>query len=676
MSDIMQNPQQPNPPPAQTQIAYSCKSYSTAGHIEHQLPAPNTTDTVMASNASNVPLKLGTPSNLYEVLGVNPGPALTQRQIHKAYLKRAAEVHPDKQPPALNAEAAVAFDRVSLAYKTLSDAELRSAYDSLGGASSAALAPTAGAIDTGDRWFAAMAAGFRCHEVLPLMRLLPAIEARFGLGLGSLTAVNGRSWPGLDHDCDGGAGCELVQLTPEVIPGLMHRALLCRAHAVVHQCGPRCSSSTKDFAACPIWASTLGRRHREAVSAAWSVQTSLPTDPIHPKRPYWHNAAAGMSIWLPELPTAKSLAPPTGPPTGPNSPPTGPVTQHVCTAAKCSRSGFIQLDGCIWACRASSTVHVCTPTQCSWTDAREIREGGPARMVCWATKRPVDVSISADWGHASKDRPTGHAADTTAGEQRLLTFADGHGHAVTTLIERPTGTDVGEAVGEPSWRQLARHDFSAVYGAQRDKAIQFDARVRDTERDATTLLEEVLEGGDGAICCRNLRPQPSDSMPSTKRRRGLVAVAAPARPSKTSRLDRIKIQLVSTAQRVRRDEFVVSDVPGEGIEIDADDLYSSAELTYNTFHRPGPPSSWGHGDHDVDDQMDRMDTISHEALREELTSAMPRFLRAADPRAPIEYHCSAIEWARGAIGAPHPDDPGHGQLRVYNGRTIIVMQPA
>ena len=204
------------------------------------------------ASTRNAPLKFGDliiPTNLYEVLGLNPGPELTQRQIHKAYLKRAADVHPDKHPASIAASAAAAFDRVSLAYHTLSDAALRSAYDSQGGASSAAAPPTAGAIDTGDRWFAAMAEGIRCSEIMPLMRLLPDIEARLGFGPGSLTAVNGLSWPGIDHGCDGGDGCELVHLAPDLVPTVKGRVLLCQAHKVVHQCGPRCSPTTKDDAA-------------------------------------------------------------------------------------------------------------------------------------------------------------------------------------------------------------------------------------------------------------------------------------------------------------------------------------------------------------------------------------------------------------------------------------------
>ena len=52
----------------------------------------------------------------------------------QAYLKRAAELHPDKHPVARREEAATAFAKLVHAYRTLADPVKREAYEEGGGA--------------------------------------------------------------------------------------------------------------------------------------------------------------------------------------------------------------------------------------------------------------------------------------------------------------------------------------------------------------------------------------------------------------------------------------------------------------------------------------------------------------------------------------------------------------
>ena len=118
---------------------------------------------------------------------------------------------------------------------------------------------------------------------------------------------------------------------------------------------------TRPDRVCPIWAYWNINRYRHEVSGAWTVQLSGEDDPV-PRRPYWYNRRGGISAWKAGGPDGQ--APAAADET--DAPPRGPVTPHVCTQARCRRSGFLQLDPGIWVCRASSTGHVCTASQCKW----------------------------------------------------------------------------------------------------------------------------------------------------------------------------------------------------------------------------------------------------------------------------------------------------------------------
>ncbi len=64
----------------------------------------------------------------YDVLGINKN--ATDKEIKKAYRKKAIEFHPDKNPD--NEESEAKFKEVAEAYEVLSDANKKARYDSIG----------------------------------------------------------------------------------------------------------------------------------------------------------------------------------------------------------------------------------------------------------------------------------------------------------------------------------------------------------------------------------------------------------------------------------------------------------------------------------------------------------------------------------------------------------------
>ena len=67
-------------------------------------------------------------SNLYDVLGVTQ--STTDKELKRAYRKRARELHPDKQPKERKAEFEAKFIELANAYEVLSNPDTRREYDS------------------------------------------------------------------------------------------------------------------------------------------------------------------------------------------------------------------------------------------------------------------------------------------------------------------------------------------------------------------------------------------------------------------------------------------------------------------------------------------------------------------------------------------------------------------
>jgi DnaJ-class molecular chaperone len=79
------------------------------------------------SNASSSSRRAGgTAETYYDILGVSETASL--EQLRDAYMRRALEEHPDRNPTRV-ADATARFQAVADAYFTLSDTQRRAAYD-------------------------------------------------------------------------------------------------------------------------------------------------------------------------------------------------------------------------------------------------------------------------------------------------------------------------------------------------------------------------------------------------------------------------------------------------------------------------------------------------------------------------------------------------------------------
>lgn len=88
---------------------------------------PNAHEVREGLQRAEADLKRSKQKDYYKILGV-PKDA-NDRQIKKAFRKKALVMHPDKVPDAEKEDAAKAFQEVGEAYEILSDAELRAKYD-------------------------------------------------------------------------------------------------------------------------------------------------------------------------------------------------------------------------------------------------------------------------------------------------------------------------------------------------------------------------------------------------------------------------------------------------------------------------------------------------------------------------------------------------------------------
>eukprot|EP00041_Stephanoeca_diplocostata_P002782 m.29624 g.29624 ORF g.29624 m.29624 type:complete len:937 (-) comp13760_c0_seq1:95-2905(-) len=431
------------------------------------------------------------PIDFYALLEVNPN--APQSELRHAYLRKCALFHPDKQPSHLRDAASAAFARLSLAFSTLSDPTAKDAYD---------MRDTTGArgkgitnfarIETGDKVFNALQAARQYAEVLPLLREVPAIEAAHGISPGTLrVSVAG------ECTCTG-VGCVLHLLEPFAKTdgdGILHRVLLCSKHSWIHRCGEKCTNNgaTKhaaDHRVCALWGAYLGARFRTEVANAWTLEVAPQDDPVRPSAPYWFNQRTGLTAWCAGAEehdaAMKSRA----------------VTPHACTRETCQAPGFVELDvDGVWACRASTTIHMCTPTQCRWHWRTPVGDDNIAGLVgkaqgkkppggnlcCWATMRAIAEHGEEDAGEmelTTADRPAINVLQASGVEQRRITFTDTRsGHTVTSVVERLRNVSDGTSPERPPGSPT----FDTTTGVEADPRAQSQAH--------QTLDDTTSEGG-------------------------------------------------------------------------------------------------------------------------------------------------------------------------------------
>ena len=263
----------------------------------------------------------------------------------------------------------------------------------------------------------------------------PALEATYQIPSGQLRiSDNSTAAP-----CGHGAECELALLKhrsrTEGKPG---RLLLCKTHNWLHRVAV--AADRVD----PLYGAYLGHKYRFEVGASWKALVSPKEDRAHPSAPYWFNERAGISVW--NLDKAEHP---------PDAVLKAAVTPHVCTQAECMRSGFLPLSPGVLVCRATSTIHLCSPTQCQWEwrppkrgklDPESSKKEEESELVCWASGKPCSAALhnqEAALQDGDEEEQMASAAsgpkvtmDSMAGtEKRLIKFRDEAGRMITQIIE-------------------------------------------------------------------------------------------------------------------------------------------------------------------------------------------------------------------------------------------------
>ena len=292
--------------------------------------------------------------NFYSMLKVdkNATPAVIRRAYYALCLKHHPDRHQDQDK---KKDAAERFQCITAAYETLSDPVRRHLYDSGGEEKAHKPADTQQtgtaqqALPTGDKAFVAMDLALKFRDFLPLFEILPSIERKHGLELGELQM----DIPGFQDAppaCTGAADCDLRPVTHprENIP-----LSLCLTHKLLHQHTLACHNANK---ACMLLARSLQHQWREDVNSNWVVHESSEDDPVRPSYPYWFNSRNGVSEWCKDKQERDS------------TPPQWTTQDHTCTKETCEASGFVRIMDNIWVCRRTSTLHLCTPTQCTFRE--------------------------------------------------------------------------------------------------------------------------------------------------------------------------------------------------------------------------------------------------------------------------------------------------------------------
>eukprot|EP00035_Acanthoeca_spectabilis_P014407 m.275061 g.275061 ORF g.275061 m.275061 type:complete len:720 (+) comp16135_c0_seq21:935-3094(+) len=460
------------------------------------------------------------PLDPYRLLQV--GRSASGADIRAAYLGRCADFHPDKHPVAWATAAAQAFVAVHDAYALLSDPVTRAAYDENREAR--------GARDwvpaiSGDPITTALRLAWDLRSLLPFVGELDALERAHGLEEGSLRVATSANCPCSATATAPGGTCATLPLP--ATPDRPNRGVLCTAHKLVHQCDSACTSPKT---VCPMWARTLVESYRATVRGAWVLRTAgdTPTPTAFPGRQYWFNPCAGISAWLdgstvkptdstdttttPEevAGAAGAAASQPGPSfemtesTSVRPPLELGVTPHVCEPG----CRFTALDGGVWVCRASSTPHLCTPSQCRWqrrpppppTPPRAAptrHEGEQGLMRCWATDRPayeLDVEENDDEVTASGVRQSLHTAtyvaarlpDAKLGKVEWVRCAapSGDGECLQLVEIEPPAPDLtpwkhplDAWSHRPSARQAARANANAEKGVDEKESNSVDTEV-------------------------------------------------------------------------------------------------------------------------------------------------------------------------------------------------------
>eukprot|EP00039_Didymoeca_costata_P012247 m.175559 g.175559 ORF g.175559 m.175559 type:complete len:709 (+) comp15429_c2_seq4:334-2460(+) len=606
-----------------------------------------TEDTASKGNCTNWD---DLPEDYYDLLNISR--AADAGEIRRGYLQQCAKYHPDKHVPALREKAANVFYRISLAFQVLSDPVSRDKYDSEGPRRSAVRKVPL--LKTGDESFNAMELAREYTAMVPILNMLPDIEASYDIPLGTLRT-------GVNPQCGDGAGCELALPILPKNTALQSRLILCRTHSFLHVCDENCSRKDK---VCELYGAYLGHKYRFEASSSWIIRKSGSDDPVHPNSEYFFNTRAGISVWKED---SQQL------------PPKEISTPHKCQRVTCQQSGFEQLAPGVLICRLSSTVHLCTPSQCrfQWNkpkqrDGKDVGEG-EGELVCWASGKAIvdlDIDEKEEQMPVATERNELSSASKAEVEKRLIKYKDKKtGKEVVRLVQVPAGIAVGEEldqenqgkVPERTIEDLHRETTSAIAIKREEEIRRLEKLKRRRGYDAGGGMndQDELEGRSGSMS------PPLSYNPSRKR-------------NKVSALRKNLKKYVKEHKEKMLGDFRHGGEASDGEEEDnVYTTYGTNVLDHADFDRQEEIGDYktgytlAGGVEAIAEEDEDLELFALEERQQYMDLAVRQLMNS--DRDPIEWFGNPPNHS---IGAPHPEskvaDGNDGALRVYDGQVLVM----